>query len=290
MIAAAPPAAIAAPAANAAPIVGSPIAHVIVVIQENRTTDNLFASSVLSGGRGYPGANVTQVANIDGKTMTTKPVPFEYPADPHHTHAALVTEWNGGKMDGFGRGAILSRSRVSAGAGELSAGVRAGIRNDDLPSARAALRARRREFRAAPRTDVSRPHVSGDGPEPSRRRPERSADVGLRFEAGHGRSDLRSGRNRNQARRFSVLRQSDDRRSARSRGRVVEILHRRLRYGRRLVGERLRRDPPYPLRPRLAERRDADVRRAERHPTLQSSASRVRDADLDGVGPCGLAQ
>ena len=103
MIAAAPPAAIAAPAANAAPIAGSPIAHVIVVIQENRTTDNLFASSVLAGGKGYPGANVTQIATIDGKTVATKPVPFEYPADPHHTHAALVTEWNGGKLDGFSR-------------------------------------------------------------------------------------------------------------------------------------------------------------------------------------------
>ncbi len=144
MIAASPPAAIAAPAANAAPIAGSPIAHVIVIIQENRTTDNLFASSVLAGGKGYPGANVTQVATIDGKTVATKPVPFEYPADPHHTHAALVTEWNGGKMDGFGEGRILSRSWVSAGTAELSAGVRARVRNDDLPSTRAALRARRR--------------------------------------------------------------------------------------------------------------------------------------------------
>ena len=43
MIAASPPAAIVAPVASAAPVIGSPIAHVIVVIQENRTTDNLFA-------------------------------------------------------------------------------------------------------------------------------------------------------------------------------------------------------------------------------------------------------
>ena len=85
-----------------APIVGSPISHVIVVIQENRTTDNLFASSILAGGGPYPGANVTRIARINGKTIALKAVPFEYPADPRHRHAALVAEWNGGKMDGFG--------------------------------------------------------------------------------------------------------------------------------------------------------------------------------------------
>jgi phospholipase C len=97
------PPAITDPVASAAPVVGSPIAHVIVVIQENRTTDNLFASSILTGGNPYPGANVTQVAHIDGKTIALKPVPFEYPADPRHTHAALVAEWNGGKMNGFAK-------------------------------------------------------------------------------------------------------------------------------------------------------------------------------------------
>src|ERR1700735_1730175 len=99
MMAASPPAAIVAPVASAAPVTGSPIAHVIVIIQENRTTDNLFSSSVLTGGKGYPGANVTQVATVNGKTVALKPVPFEYPSDPHHTHAALVAEWNGGKND-----------------------------------------------------------------------------------------------------------------------------------------------------------------------------------------------
>jgi len=106
MTATTPPAAITAPVASAAPISGSPISHVIVVIQENRTTDNLFASSVLTGGLGYPGANVTQAARVGGKTIALKPVPFEYPADPRHTHAALVGEWNYGKMDGFAKDAV----------------------------------------------------------------------------------------------------------------------------------------------------------------------------------------
>ncbi|HTU80789.1 MAG TPA: alkaline phosphatase family protein [Candidatus Acidoferrales bacterium] len=85
----------------AQPVAGSPIRHVIVVIQENRTFDNLFASSVLAGGRGYPGADTTQTATIDGKSVPLRSTPFEFPADPSHTHAALVAEWNGGKMDGF---------------------------------------------------------------------------------------------------------------------------------------------------------------------------------------------
>jgi phospholipase C len=82
-------------------VMGSPIRHVIVMVQENRTFDNLFASSVLAHGGPYPGANTSQNATDDGEPVTLKPVPFEYPADPSHTHVALLGEWNNGKMDGF---------------------------------------------------------------------------------------------------------------------------------------------------------------------------------------------
>ncbi len=89
-------------AAPAAPTVaGSPIQHVIVVIQENRSTDNLFASSVLANGGPYPGANVSQTTTIDGKTVSLQPVGFQNPGDPGHNHAQLLAEWNDGKMDGF---------------------------------------------------------------------------------------------------------------------------------------------------------------------------------------------
>ena len=37
-------------------VAGSPIRHVIVMVQENRTFDNLFASSILGHGAPYPGA------------------------------------------------------------------------------------------------------------------------------------------------------------------------------------------------------------------------------------------
>lgn len=95
-----------APGANASllgqQIAGSPIRHVIVIVQENRTFDNLFASSVLAHGAPYPGADATQTANVNGEKVALKPVAFENPGDPSHSHAALLAEWDNGKMDGFG--------------------------------------------------------------------------------------------------------------------------------------------------------------------------------------------
>jgi phospholipase C len=82
-------------------IMGSPIVHVIVLVQENRTFDNLFASSILAHGGPYPGANTSQSATVDGKAVRLRSVPFEYPADPRHNHKSLVQEWDRGKMDGF---------------------------------------------------------------------------------------------------------------------------------------------------------------------------------------------
>jgi phospholipase C len=75
-------------------VAGSPIRHVIVVVQENRTFDNLFASSILAHGGPYPGADTSQTANVDGYSIKLQSVPFEYPADPSHSHSSLLAEWN----------------------------------------------------------------------------------------------------------------------------------------------------------------------------------------------------
>lgn len=76
-------------------VAGSPIAHVVVVIQENRTFDNLFASSTLANGGPFPGADTAQTATINGKIVTLKQTPFEASFDPDHAHPALVAEWKG---------------------------------------------------------------------------------------------------------------------------------------------------------------------------------------------------
>ncbi|HVA34488.1 MAG TPA: alkaline phosphatase family protein [Candidatus Baltobacteraceae bacterium] len=73
---------------------GSPIQHVIVVIQENRTFDNMF--------NGFPGADtVTRGRNHRGKLVTLQPQGLEWEYDPSHAHTSLVTEYDNGKMDGF---------------------------------------------------------------------------------------------------------------------------------------------------------------------------------------------
>lgn len=91
--------------ALAAPVTGSPIVHVIVVIQENRTLDNLFGSSALAvqpacSGSGlafgpYPdpgGFIATSFTAPNGATTCLAAIPFEYNVDPNHDHQGLLAE------------------------------------------------------------------------------------------------------------------------------------------------------------------------------------------------------
>jgi|SRR5579862_3137736 len=74
----------------------SKISHVIVIVQENRTTDNLFY--------GLPGANTVRVGlNSAGKNVRLAPIGLTAPYDLGHTHGSFQTEYDGGKMDGFDR-------------------------------------------------------------------------------------------------------------------------------------------------------------------------------------------
>jgi phospholipase C len=80
--------------AAAGPVGGSPIQHVIVVIQENRTMDNMF--------NGFPNAD-TVLHGLDSKNnrVTLQPEGLAWPFDPDHYHASLVKEYNNGGMNGF---------------------------------------------------------------------------------------------------------------------------------------------------------------------------------------------
>ena len=92
----------AAPTATNQQVAGSPIAHVIVVVQENRTFDNMFGSSSLAGGAGYPGADTTLQALLpDGSYEAMQAIPLEIPYTPLHAHQYLVAEYDNRKMDGF---------------------------------------------------------------------------------------------------------------------------------------------------------------------------------------------
>jgi phospholipase C len=78
--------------------------HVIVVIQENRSFDNMFAGAGIKGAdvatSGYN--SVCSNAN-DVTTCGQVPlVPLSFNSyGPDHSHASLVTEWNNGLMNGF---------------------------------------------------------------------------------------------------------------------------------------------------------------------------------------------
>ena len=68
--------------------------HVVVIIQENRSFDNLF--------NGYPGADTAQSGlNSRGETVPLQPVPLNAEFDVGHAYGAFVVEYNNGAMNGW---------------------------------------------------------------------------------------------------------------------------------------------------------------------------------------------
>ena len=74
--------------------VTSPIQHVVIIIQENRTLDDLF--------QGYPGAN-TAAAGLDhdGNLVQLQPVSLAAPYDILHGLGSYKKAYDGGRLDGF---------------------------------------------------------------------------------------------------------------------------------------------------------------------------------------------
>jgi phospholipase C len=72
----------------------SKITHVVIIVQENRSVDDLF--------NGFPGADTVRSGkNSDGKTVKLQPVPLTGNYDINHQHSAFLTEDANGKLDGF---------------------------------------------------------------------------------------------------------------------------------------------------------------------------------------------
>ena len=71
----------------------TPIRHVIVIVQENRSFDNLFA--------GYPGSDTTMSGKThDGRTVHLKPITFAR-VPINHSYANARIDDNHGAMNGF---------------------------------------------------------------------------------------------------------------------------------------------------------------------------------------------
>jgi phospholipase C len=73
---------------------GSKITHVVIIVQENRSVDNLF-----HGLRGADTANYGY--NSLGKKITLEPVSLTAHYDISHQHDAFTTEYANGQLDGF---------------------------------------------------------------------------------------------------------------------------------------------------------------------------------------------
>ena len=71
----------------------TPIKHVVFVIKENRTFDNMY-------GR-FPGANGVTVGMDQGEPRTLTQAPDELPTDIKHCYECSLMAWNEGEMDGF---------------------------------------------------------------------------------------------------------------------------------------------------------------------------------------------
>jgi phospholipase C len=79
--------------------------HVVIIIQENRTPDNLFA------GAGIPGADIQNYGfTSQHARVQLQPVSLTAPYDIDHSHdKAWVSAYDNGNMDGFDRELVSPR-------------------------------------------------------------------------------------------------------------------------------------------------------------------------------------
>jgi len=82
-----------------------PIKHVVFLIKENRTFDNLFAT--------FPGANGQTWGMDHGTRRPLTRGPDQLPVDIEHCYECSLEAYDGGKMDGFNRDAASNRFAYS---------------------------------------------------------------------------------------------------------------------------------------------------------------------------------
>ncbi len=81
------------PSGGGTPTNATTIKHIVIIMQENRSFDNLF--------NGYPGADTVTSGMSFGKSIPLQPIPFEQGTDVDHSHPGWWTDWDNGLMDGF---------------------------------------------------------------------------------------------------------------------------------------------------------------------------------------------
>jgi phospholipase C len=71
----------------------TPIQHVIIIMQENRSFNNLFY--------GFPGATTAGTGIGHGTTYTLQPLPLEEKRDINHSHTQFLEDFDQGQNDGW---------------------------------------------------------------------------------------------------------------------------------------------------------------------------------------------
>jgi phospholipase C len=80
-------------AIHGVPLQSQKIKHIVVIMQENRTFDNLF--------HGFPGVDTVESGMSNGKLVALQPIRLEQGTDVDHSHLAWWKAWDNGMMDGF---------------------------------------------------------------------------------------------------------------------------------------------------------------------------------------------
>jgi len=73
----------------------APIAHVVILVQENRSFDNLFAT--------YPGADGTKTGRTPKGPVALQEASLAASCEPEYIYRDYVRDYDGGKMDRFAR-------------------------------------------------------------------------------------------------------------------------------------------------------------------------------------------
>ena len=81
----------------------TPIKHVVFLVKENRSFDQLFGL--------FPGADGTTTGRRDGETVPlTQGIPQRLPKDLEHSYERALADYNDGAMDGFGYGSFAAEA------------------------------------------------------------------------------------------------------------------------------------------------------------------------------------
>jgi phospholipase C len=85
-----------APGASNRATTNDPIKHVIIIMQENRSFENLFHA--------FPGAHtVNSGVGHDGTVYQLQSIPLKWRPEMTHSHYQFLEDYDGGKVDGFDR-------------------------------------------------------------------------------------------------------------------------------------------------------------------------------------------